>query len=222
MFKGGKKGCSSDLKENKINRVKDRGSGCCALVAGSMGGAEIRVCRRQRKKREGRKKGRADSYFSTLATGLRGILTTRSDCRRVSVTHTRSGLKRSSLRESSAPSAAHHQPPHASAQVCSYPPGPSVFFSNWRRYPDTFSQRLDTSRAFPPSTCDSDDEQGNEERKRRSRTRQRGALKPLRGIVTLAAGHEGRDLRTLRWGGLTCECFCSQCVRVPVTSSGWE
>lgn len=40
-----------------------------------------------RKKREGKKKGRADSYFSTVATGLRGLLTIHSDCSQISVSH---------------------------------------------------------------------------------------------------------------------------------------
>lgn len=62
--------------EEKVCRggIKERGneegrSTCHALVNGQRGGAEIWVCKKNREReggREGRKKGRADSYFSTV------------------------------------------------------------------------------------------------------------------------------------------------------------
>lgn len=103
--------CSGDLKENKIKRAKDRGSGCCVSEQGSRGGAEIRVCRRKRKKREGKKKGRADSYFSTVATGLRGILTIHSS---LSYSHKwRTNKVPGDLQQH----AAHHPPAHVTPEV---------------------------------------------------------------------------------------------------------
>lgn len=49
VVRGKKKRCSGILKENKMKGVKDRRSGWFLLVQGSRGGAEIRVCRRQKK-----------------------------------------------------------------------------------------------------------------------------------------------------------------------------
>lgn len=73
----------------------------------------MRVCTRQRKKREGKKKGRADSYFSTVATGLRGVLTIHSDCSQVSVSHTSSRLVSVDPQQHTA----HHHPAHMSHLV---------------------------------------------------------------------------------------------------------
>lgn len=106
--------------------VQERGSGCFALVHGSRGGAEISVFK-DRKKREGKKKGLAGSYFSTVATGLRGILTIPSDFCHVSVSHTqwtnKAGFQ--GLLGRTPPTVGQHAQVY---QVCFYPPDSYFFF----------------------------------------------------------------------------------------------
>lgn len=166
-----------------MKQLKDRGSGCFASVHGSRGGAEIRVCRRQKK--EGGKEEGTGWLTRISVQWLRGCVESLPYAQIAfkSQSHARSGLARPGFQESSAARRPSSASTRVTAQVCSCSPVSSVFFptDDGTR---TLSQPHDDLQAFPPSTC-AWDEVEDEGRG----IIQRGFWKPLKGIVVSAARH---------------------------------